>query len=378
MGFRNSILGGINLIRAAIQSPNFVAGTSGWTIKQDGSAEFNNIVIRGGTIVSGTALYYSPSPGAGNLILSIAAAGGTDAYGNTYPRGLSVGSDVTRQIVLDYTGTDSRISFSANNGHSAGSGVLVEAVLAPGAANEHLSLQALGPAVNGFTNTVSLALSSQNLDGSSNANITLAHSVAGSLATFDNVAFTSLVAAALQQGVTVTGLSALVERANATDTAIRARVTGDVSSRLLFTADGVATTYANNAFNTYVPAVGNIGTATFTTQTGFWQRLGKMIYVCVYLQVNAAGSGAGIVTVDMPTAVYRGTRQTLHMSTESVGPGGSHIGTGQCLFFTGGAGATADRLRTSDNGAANADNNITGADLLAGGLITIEGWYREA
>jgi hypothetical protein len=31
-GFRNSILGGINLIRKAIQSPNFTSGSTGWQI----------------------------------------------------------------------------------------------------------------------------------------------------------------------------------------------------------------------------------------------------------------------------------------------------------------------------------------------------------
>jgi hypothetical protein len=143
-------------------------------------------------------------------------------------------------------------------------------------------------------------------------------------------------------------------------------------------ASGVIDNYASNGFTTYTPTVGNGGVVTWTTRTGFWQRFGKMIYVCVYLVVNAAGSGAGIVTVDMPTAVYRGTRQTLTMHCESVGPGGSHIGDGQCVFFPAGAGATADRLRNSSNGATNADANITGADLLAGGIITIQGWYREA
>ena len=42
-GFANSIIGGMsNLIRKAIQSPNYQPGTEGWTVNQDGSAEFNN------------------------------------------------------------------------------------------------------------------------------------------------------------------------------------------------------------------------------------------------------------------------------------------------------------------------------------------------
>lgn len=89
MAFRSSILGGVYLLREAIRSRNYVSGSAGWTINQDGSAEFNNVVIRGGTVVSGTALYYNGTPALGNLILSIAAAAGVDSYGNAYQAGLT-------------------------------------------------------------------------------------------------------------------------------------------------------------------------------------------------------------------------------------------------------------------------------------------------
>lgn len=78
-----------NLLIPGVHSPNYVAGTSGWSINKNGSAEFNNVVIRGGTVVSGTSLYYSGTPAAGNLIASIAAVSGTDAFGNPYLAGIS-------------------------------------------------------------------------------------------------------------------------------------------------------------------------------------------------------------------------------------------------------------------------------------------------
>lgn len=90
MTFRNSILAGVTLIREAIQSQNYEAGSEGWTIDADGHAEFNDIVIRGGTVVSGLALYYNGPPALGNLILSIAAQPGTDEFGNDYVQGLGV------------------------------------------------------------------------------------------------------------------------------------------------------------------------------------------------------------------------------------------------------------------------------------------------
>ena len=88
------------LRRAAIQSPNYVPGTSGWTIKQDGSVEFNNGTFRG-TLTAATflgtnfiintsgAFFYSGMPAAGNLIASIAAVSGTDAFGNAYLAGVT-------------------------------------------------------------------------------------------------------------------------------------------------------------------------------------------------------------------------------------------------------------------------------------------------
>lgn len=47
MPFKNYLVAGTTLKREAIQSPNYVTGTSGWTIRRDGSAEFNDALFRG-------------------------------------------------------------------------------------------------------------------------------------------------------------------------------------------------------------------------------------------------------------------------------------------------------------------------------------------
>lgn len=46
-GWGNPIEGGDVLRIPALQSPNFVDGVSGWFIGIDGSAQFNNLEIRG-------------------------------------------------------------------------------------------------------------------------------------------------------------------------------------------------------------------------------------------------------------------------------------------------------------------------------------------
>ena len=56
MEFSNSIVGASDeLVREAIQSRGFVTGSTGWRIEADGDAEFNNVTIRGGLVVTDDA-----------------------------------------------------------------------------------------------------------------------------------------------------------------------------------------------------------------------------------------------------------------------------------------------------------------------------------
>lgn len=57
MPFNNPIVGGNDtLIRAKIQSENYVPGVDGWRISRNGNAEFNDIIVRGSGI-------FGPNPG---------------------------------------------------------------------------------------------------------------------------------------------------------------------------------------------------------------------------------------------------------------------------------------------------------------------------
>jgi hypothetical protein len=104
-GFSNSVVGGIgDLIRDWIQSVPFVSGSTGWRISKDGTAQFNNIVIRNGQVISGIYLQYNGVPSLGTLFLSIAAIAGMDTFGNQYPAGVTI-----------YTGTEA-LNFSASGG----------------------------------------------------------------------------------------------------------------------------------------------------------------------------------------------------------------------------------------------------------------------
>jgi len=96
MGFQNPIVGGTALRIPAIQSPNYNPGVAGWIIKIDGSAEFNNLTIRGefdgqDFIINSAGIFlYSSAPANGNLIGSWTSASGTDTFGNAYQAGLTL------------------------------------------------------------------------------------------------------------------------------------------------------------------------------------------------------------------------------------------------------------------------------------------------
>lgn len=107
MAFRNPIVAGNTLVRNAIQSPNFLAGSAGWIIRRDGTAEFNSAVFRGTVVIeSGQAvlIYSGATPAAGNLVISIAGAAGVDAVGNSYPEGFAVNPDTAPSVRLGLLG----------------------------------------------------------------------------------------------------------------------------------------------------------------------------------------------------------------------------------------------------------------------------------
>lgn len=71
---------------------------------------------------------YSPTPGTGNLVLSIAAVAGTDEYHNPYPAGLAVGVDTGTQLNLVSVGGVGQLLFLLNN-VLFGNGLLESAVI---------------------------------------------------------------------------------------------------------------------------------------------------------------------------------------------------------------------------------------------------------
>jgi hypothetical protein len=92
MNFGDPVVGGETLIRAAIRSPNYVTGVSGWTINADGSAEFNDVDVRGDLLV------IEPS---NNNFVSI-QANGTAAVIYLYPGDISGLDPVAAELYANF------------------------------------------------------------------------------------------------------------------------------------------------------------------------------------------------------------------------------------------------------------------------------------
>jgi len=114
----NPAFGSTVLRLAAEQSPNFKTGVSGWFIGQDGTAEFNDVVVRGTIEASQFVgdgngeeiMIYSAAPAAGNLRSSMTSGSGTDSFGNHFLAGPAsyLGGQATQVIggsLVLYTGS---------------------------------------------------------------------------------------------------------------------------------------------------------------------------------------------------------------------------------------------------------------------------------
>jgi hypothetical protein len=80
-------------------------------------------VIAQQVVIEGSAdglWVYNGAPAAGNLLLSIAAAAGTDPYGNTYPQGLNLNGPEATYLLLQATGSAAALAIQPpqESGHT--------------------------------------------------------------------------------------------------------------------------------------------------------------------------------------------------------------------------------------------------------------------
>lgn len=343
MGFRNAILGGVTLIREAIQSQNFLSGSAGWQIKADGNAELNNVIIRGGTVVGGTALYYNGAPALGNLIMSIAATAGTDPYGNAYVAGVGVYGTSDKVTVRNSAGDTAVLRADAPSGIAASS--------SPGPVLSRASGDVTPASVTEFDDTFTRGLyvrTSSPVDEPSS---------------LEGVDYASMMMAGRFHGADPQIVLHAGDPADAPNGFIA------LNGTILDAAGGIAAYGA--PWTAFTPVLTNAGGATYSTRTGVWRRWGDDIEFIAYFVLSGAGSGATALTfTGPPVDIDRSMRQFVAAHLEALGAG--NTGFGGVLAFVSGSGPVWDRLRNPTN------NSMTGADLTATGIVTVKGRYRAA
>lgn len=170
MEFQDELAGGVFLIRPALRSPDYVAGVSGWTINVDGSAEFNDVVIRGDLSSSNYV------PGVSGWHLDDA---GNAEFNDIVIRGSGSGDDIIigastePQVRIGSTASIGYVAFPTNRPSEDLRAIILAGTLNEGAANEAQTLQIFGPTTDTFTDRAYMLLTSQGADGTSDANLNL-------------------------------------------------------------------------------------------------------------------------------------------------------------------------------------------------------------
>lgn len=133
-------------------------GNNGWS-----NDTGTRLVLVVGTPFSGI-FFYDPTIGAGNLILSIVPAAGTDPYGNTYAQGITVGKPGGDQIVIGLTGGSPLIYFPTGRAAITNSSAIQTIVQGAGT-GQYEQVQILGAQDNTQLDAVDSAWLSSSPDG---------------------------------------------------------------------------------------------------------------------------------------------------------------------------------------------------------------------
>lgn len=115
---------------------------------------------------------------------------------------------------------------------------------------------------------------------------------------------------------------------------------------------------------TYTVTVSGGGTATFTSR-GWYMQVGEVVFLHIDITVTAVGSGASLVTFNLPVTSISGTNQAI--SGYVSGLAGE---TGPCMAAIGSAASSTNALVLLDG------TNLIGSDLdSTNGRIRLNGWY---
>ncbi len=139
MGFSDPVVGGTVLRVPAIQSPNYVLGVSGWTIRADGSAQFNNISITGGGVIKVSVQATAPAGAhTGDLWFDTSNGNRLNQYNGTiwvpfqYGTNAIASGAITASLIAANTITAAQIAAGTITATQIAAGTITAAKLAAG------------------------------------------------------------------------------------------------------------------------------------------------------------------------------------------------------------------------------------------------------
>lgn len=300
MQFQDDVAAGVTLVRPALQSPDYVIGTSGWAVKIDGSAEFNDVTIRGGTTVSGTALYYDGPPALGSLFLAIASAPGADDYGNPYSAGLTIGNNAQRQVHLTYDTEGGFIELPVNDGSELTTASISVRRLFAASSSQQIFLQLASATQNVTGGTCAVRLMSASVNAATAARFEVYTDPAGVI---DLV----LTANHIQTQVlpsTPSGNSALYVQGPAGHAGFLLRVSDNGSNRLTVGVDGT-TQIAGSLGVAGALSAGNVAVSGLLTAARNCGTTSAVLAASVSVDVSVVFT-TPFATVPSVTATIRG------------------------------------------------------------------------
>jgi hypothetical protein len=185
-GWGNPVVGSTALRIPAINSPNFnlanpaASPTPSWAILQSGLAYFFGLTLTGGTITgpdyiinTSGIFFYSGTPALGNLTGSWTSAAGTDAFGNSYQKDLTVyGTGGSTISLANLSGQPTLDMVPANQTHMTTIPSLAALAINAGLVNEFLLVTLQSGQDNSLDNSA-VQLFSESNDGSIAATVAL-------------------------------------------------------------------------------------------------------------------------------------------------------------------------------------------------------------
>jgi hypothetical protein len=348
-GFADPITdGGGNLQIPEVQSPNFVTGVSGWIIRQDGSAEFHNVTVSGGSLIvasGGTGIFfYGGTPAAGNLVGSWAMQAGTDTFGNTYPAGLQIGTTGGQQIFMLPQSTTGQINITAalagviqavvqtvtSDANQMIPGLIGGVLLGTGTATKMSTLMS---SPIGTGSGAALILEAQNDAGTDNPVITF-----GTVATQDSgqtITFTPIASLGPYYFLIYSGTSGIVT-VTKTSGSGNISIPASASATAKGEAWGAGASEAGTSGGVGV-AEGGCGGGGYSQEPALAITAGGNVAYSVPASANAVGGSPADCTLT-------GTSVTVTAHSGQAGTGASHgaggPASGNTISYVGGSGGT--------------------------------------